>query len=694
MERRFPFTPLAQPGEAPLSVLRRGAIGNGHRSTLRYAFSVNPSLDHSMGTLGKLARNPHTYFETCEGIGLARNEVAAIAYDRAGRGKQDDVLWMGLSVRLDCLEFRRSKLCLACYQENGYASASWDHVASLACSKHRVLLDDSCPCCGAPWTPDGDPFACGCTREMMVALQRPCSERVATLMDHIIDTQDQAALTMLGHFWHLSEYWNEIGLTLAKAEVAEALAELIMGDWPTFAPDDIGDVLHPRVALAPLLSMRDRRCRKIAAELLAKRMPVIHATRLDDVLWPAATVQSVLNIGRVPFDKLVADQHIVPVEDGRYSAAAVNDLLSYVIAGSKSQHVGLPLDKLRGGQRRQSLAELIGMIKMKEIKAYSCPPQGGLADLRCVPKEPSPPAAFDGITLHEAAFRLGTNFESVRGVIRLKLLHATKGTALSAVQWGIREPSIAEFDEKFVFASAIAKRHGAAVTTVSSRLRSAGLRPVSGPGIDGGVTFLFMRDDVERIDLHQVLTQSYQSPAGRKRRADGESSRMIELLSSSEVARELGVSVRQLRDIVQHGWIAPIAIISRRQAFDPGAVRALQHRLDKDFLPIANAARRLGQTEAQFWKTWISTGVMRCHRFSRRAVIERVDLERAEVIWREAGSASSIAATLNRERWLCQNLMKMGQLPAAEMLGHGSKSVRLYKRDAPALSNYMIIKPR
>ena len=86
---------------------------------------------------------------------------------------------------------------MACYIELGYAPASWDHVASLACSKHRILLDDACPCCGVPWTPDRDPFGCGCDRETMVARQQPCSDRVASLMDHIIDIQDQNGLAML-----------------------------------------------------------------------------------------------------------------------------------------------------------------------------------------------------------------------------------------------------------------------------------------------------------------------------------------------------------------------------------------------------------------------------------------------------------------------------------------------------------------
>ncbi len=166
------------------------------------------------------------------------------------------------------------------------------------------------------------------------------------------------------------------------------------------------------------------------------------------------------------------------------------------------------------------------------------------------------------------------------------------------------------------------------------------------------------------------------------------------LLSSTEVAEKLGVSVRQLRDIVQQGWIEPVAIISQRRAFSPKTVHALQRRLRKDFLPLADAAQLLGQTKAQFHKTWISTGAMRCHYLSRKVLIQRVDLERAELIWRDFGSSSSIAAALNRNFWLCHALEKMGRLSAVETLGCGSKSVRLYKRDTPTLDNYRISIPQ
>lgn len=204
---------------------------------------------------------------------------------------------------------------------------------------------------------------------------------------------------------------------------------------------------------------------------------------------------------------------------------------------------------------------------------------------------------------------------------------------------------------------------------------------------------MFMRDDVERIDLHLVLTQPYQSPAGRKRRVDSELSMPVGLLSSTEVAEKLGVSVRQLRDIVQQGWIDPVAIISQRRAFSPKTVHALQCRLRKDFLPLVDAAQLLGQTKAQFQKTWISTSVMRCHHFSRKVLIQRVDLERAELIWRDFGSSSSIAAALNRDFWLCHALEKMGQMTAVKTLGSGPKSVRLYKRDTPMLEDYRIRTP-
>ncbi|TCJ11603.1 hypothetical protein EZJ19_15120 [Parasulfuritortus cantonensis] len=128
--------------------------------------------------------------------------------------------------------------------------------------------------------------------------------------------------------------------------------------------------------------------------------------------------------------------------------------------------------------------------------------------------------------------------------------------------------------------------------------------------------------------------------------------------------------------------------MSRHQVFSRDAVLSLKQQLGRNYVLLSEAARKLGQTEAQFRKTWITTGIVQCHSYPGQKLIHCQDLDRIRAIWSEAGSASSIGDDLKRRRWLCPNLTKMGQLSEVTQLGTGPQKVRLYPRSAPVLQHY------
>ena len=688
MMSTLPFRPIPQAGESPLSVLRRGALGNHHGSALRFAYALNPALDHSPSGLASAARSIDLRACIFEPMGIPSEEADKVSYGRVGRAKLDALVWNRLQVPIGDLQFRQSRICVACYVEDGYAHSAWDHVATLACPKHLVLLDDACPCCGAPWKPAGDPLACGCAPDEMAARQQPCSARVASTMQRILDAGDQAGLSVMGHLWQLAGLWSALGLDLSRADTADVLAALSREEWPTLSVQNDGVLLHPRVALAPLLAATDPACSATARELLRRAMPVIRVPKLDQVRWPASVARAVLGLGRVPFEKLVQEGHAVADADGLFTAATLNELLWIVAGRLDAKQPMLPLATLRAGKRRESLAALVSKIKAGDIVSHYCPPPDGLSGLHCAVGESAEPEASEGVTLSAAAVQLGTNEESVRRAIKLQLLPASKGSATSAVQWTIDPAALEAFQAKNVFASEIARQHGVSVTTIANRLRSAGLEPISGPGVDGGATFIFKRPDLMRLDLPTVLVGPYRSPGGRKKGPAGHSATQPGHVAGHEAAQALGISVRHLREVIKAGWISPSASDARRQVFDRDAVAGLQLRLGRDFVPLEEAACMLGQTAAQFRKTWVVTGTLQAHRFADRTLVEAAGLDRAREIWREMGSASSIARGLNRRRWLCPNLATMGQLPAPTRLGTGARQVRLYPRGSPALQRH------
>lgn len=137
-------------------------------------------------------------------------------------------------------------------------------------------------------------------------------------------------------------------------------------------------------------------------------------------------------------------------------------------------------------------------------------------------------------------------------------------------------------------------------------------------------------------------------------------------------------------------WLSPANSPRRKQQFCSTAVDELKLRIANEFIAVDAAAQLLDQTPNEFMRTWISTGMVRCHSFARKRLIERTEFLRVQEIWEKEGTASSIGKRLRRQRWLCPNLTKMGQLGIASLLGSGTRTVRLYRRTEPIFERYEI----
>lgn len=647
MSRRLPFTPRAQPGESPLSLLRRGALGNGHHSTLRFAFAVNPALHHAPTALGTLARNPEVFRATGRGMGLTDDEIAAISYQRSGQGEKDDVFWHGLPVETGDLQFRRTKLCMACYLEQGFALAEWDHVCAVACAKHHALLTDACPCCEKPWSYIRDPLACGCDPAEIIRRQPPCDPLAASLLRRLIEARDGAGLRLLGKLGGVIRFWRHMGLAMSAAWTAVALQRLHTGTWPQ---QDRGRCrgeasLHPRVALAPLLAAGGE-YHEHARRLLSQAAPTLMLETPTDVRWPTSLAEAVLDTGRMSLRRLVECGNLAKNAGGTVSALQINAVL-----------LTAPLVQRRSAQS---------------------PPR----------KLVDPRIERSRITIADAAAHLGTNTESVRSVMRSGLLLATQGDENSGVRWNIDARALDTFHERYVFASAIATQLGASRTTLSSRLRSAGFAPISGPGIDGGATFLFRRGDLDGVDLGAIVSTPYRSPAGRKA---GETKRKFEReMNMRDTAAVLGISARQLGPVVSEGWIKPREFHARPWRFDRSAVRRLARNVRDRYCSIDLAAEKTGQSVRAFRRTWIETGFAQGSSFAGRVLIRVEDQQRIEAAWRDLATSSAIGNNLGRTRSLCPNLQKIGRMPSPVVLGTGTRKVRLFRRDAESLARYAI----
>lgn len=689
MTSRMPFTPRTQPGESPLSLLRRAAHGNGAPSALRYAFSFNPQLDHSETALGTLARNPSLLQATAESMGIPQDEIDQAIYERSGFHGQERLTWNGLQVLPGDLSFRRAKTCMACIQQHGYARSEWDHRASIACAEHLVLLESECPVCHVPWTHDEGLLSCQCSLDQMRHHSIPVPESAASLLSRLISAKDQIGLALLTVVERLLAWWSLLGLAESALAKALAMRDLHGGHWPAEVTLPVHrQALHPRVALAPLLTSPMPEARSLAARLLKQTPPAMTAVAPERTVI-AQHAMKILGVQRVAFAKLVRDGRVGKT-DGGFLISDLNRLL--LIATGRPADGQRPLADLRAGKVPMSLSNLLEEIETGRIVNFHFPLDSGLQSLQAVAPAQSALALPAGcMTLAEVAARIDIHPEYVRSVIKSGLLPAKRGWAASGVQWLVQHDAVEQFDADYVFASRLATSLGAAATTFASRLRSAGLLPVSGPGIDGGLTYLFRRSHVDALDLAAILSGPYQSPAGRRRGSTGGA---IETWSWTETARRLGISSKQLHQVVADAWLAPIALTARVKRFDPPAVRSLQHRLANEYRSISASAAVCGQSPDQFRRCWIDSGVIAAHRFGDLRLVAVADLDALRRRHGGLATASEIGRLAGRPRTLCSNLEKIGAIEVADVVGTGTRKVKLYSRSASVLSRLLPANPR
>jgi len=684
------FTSKAGAGEAPLSLFRRAAAGNGLRSTLQFLHGFARAVEHSESQLGALARSPELFRKVARAAYLDHSDVESVVYQRVGHAREDDLLWQGLRVDVSALHFRHAKTCVACLLEDGYAHQEWDHRAAVACPRHAVLLETACPVCRRPWTWDSDPLSCGCDPKAMQARFVAVPTQVASLLHRIVAARDQVGLNLLDAVYRVVTWWDRLGVTWSSIGRALALERLHSGAWPS--PTDpisnpAGEPLHARLALAPLLSSPLPELQLLAQKLLLQPAAPLRGVLPETLTLPASQAMAVLGIRRVTFAKLVRDGHL-EITEGSVSTPSIHRLLLLTSAADVPVGKPLSLAELRGGSRRLSLSGALSGIESGRLAIFDCPAKAGLSGLRVVlPVPNSTLSAPLMLGLAEVAGLCAVHPECVRALVRVGRLKARKGNARSTTQWTFDKAEVDRFVSEFVFASVLAKKHGCAVTTFSSRLRSAGIEPVSGPGVDGGLTYLFRRQDVAGLDLQRIGTSDYRSPAGRKPISARTSSDDVSL---SAAAGMLGVSPRAMRKVVSGGWVQPAASVVRVQQYSTAAVEGLRDRLQQDYLPLSAAAEELGQSEFQFRRVWVGTGELQTFSFADQPLIRRSDFARIRELWKTHRTGPDIGRRLRRHLSVCGNLEKIGTLEPSHVLGARSRKVKLYDRGAQVLERYQL----
>lgn len=297
------------------------------------------------------------------------------------------------------------------------------------------------------------------------------------------------------------------------------------------------------------------------------------------------------------------------------------------------------------------------------------------------------------LTVDDLVDELGLYKDVIYRLMRVGLMSFRKRRINSRrPQRYVTREELARFRSQFVLPREIAVLHECNVTNLAERLMDAGVSPVSGPGIDGGLVYAFVRSHVERLDMDAVMRSTiYRTRCGRPKNGEqgirAEAERVY--LDAQDVANMLGdgISVQKVSRLVKAGLLRPVehsGKLGNKRYFTRDVVLSylLTYRDNPDLMRLDDVPRWLGNSRRRLEIDWIKPGRLALvedglgGRFAKRGDLEFIKGFRINAV-----STSELADLVGKTRHDVGNAIRLGKLSAVSGPGIDEFSNYMFDRE-------------
>lgn len=242
--------------------------------------------------------------------------------------------------------------------------------------------------------------------------------------------------------------------------------------------------------------------------------------------------------------------------------------------------------------------------------------------------------------------------------------------------------SIKKFNSNYICSPKLARDHNLRPSAhFTRRLKSFGIVPVGGPGVDGAKVYVLQRRDLDGIDFQRSRPGIIMISGARlcDSRDAGIQSR-IEAISMSEAARVLSITVPEAKVLVNRGFLQKVESPSIDVMILAGSFRSfLKKWNDKKLVELDSAAALLSETKMQFVMRWVATGIVKTVDLGLRICVHSVDISWLQGIKQRFILAPDCAKLWRIGRFALPNMEVRGLISSTRM-GDGGKA-RLYLRE-------------
>lgn len=678
--------PTALEDETPCSLLIRAAAKNGWDIFSLVAAFFGFYGDSSVRAIS----NRGEPLKACgQEIGISEEDLSVVCYQRASRLKGAGFVWNGLSVPFDSMRTKWAAVCTECLSADAvpYARKLWDHKFVRSCAVHKRLLCTSCPNCVKQLTQ---------LRTSIVIC--PCGYDLREHRSSLVEVESElilAAVTTKDS--NLLEAATQLATSLEAVAIAQsrlvanpsALACAVIANpstLPSILNDGTGtELMSTRIALRRLLpTISDSRVSRLfeacnAAHVFAVRGEwgsTLEGTVSGD------EAKSLLGATDRILRRIDEAGALVQARSGskkrtrEYPISSINRLLIKLAIAEKNQC--RPSRPLQGINVAKAMANLATGVY--ESNGYSLT-EGIKSLLLIVPVEIRPTES-NLLTIGELASKAGVHYESIRFLIKNRFLTAIQPQSCKK-PWLIEGGVAATFLSEFVFAGPLARSVGAGVTSFAEKLQARKVIPVSGPTIDGGLSYLFRRTDISALDLNEVATtRGYATRTGRKKKMPARTEPDKTSYSFSEAAKLLDVSVQLIRRLVSNKELAQVISLDREKSVTADSLNALlAMKSNSDVIEYSEANIALRETRGAFRRRWIATGFASAIKIGGSYYISREDFESIKSLKATHIEGANISQLNGLNRGHLNNQVKINSSVTALKVGKSRLTLNMFDKD-------------
>lgn len=564
----IPFIPISHSEETPVSFLTRLSLKIGHENVVDML--KHCSRIKSYKTLAVTCSRPQEYKSLMSSLGITVNYPQLI-FEDPGKGFHyryfDGFKIINRYFRGDLEAF-----CPDCLRSEPYWRRRWALRIYTICEKHGCELRDCCEKCNHPLT-----------------VERSCIYRCPKCDFNLQKTKSiyakEATKIIVRKLFSPTINQAEFMLTLnVFASVDKSLKELIpdrqkmditrlLINRPENAGSELKRILkkivlrmHPRIQYIALLMNAKT---ELAIEEALKELNGVDISTTNNwqtVYLTLSETAKVLNVSLQIVQKLIKYKILSVI--GKNSCRGIPSNLLIPLLNNSPEELRILIDKATGneaGLRYVSAAKAAELLRTNESIMWS------LVKTNHLKKE-------------------------------IKMVNGYKRNTIDI-------HSIESFKNKFAMPWSIAEKFGVHKQTISQRLRTLSIYPVSGPSIDGAVTNVFKISDLRKLTKTKVTNAKIHSNRYLNNQKKFKEKNYTSITS---VAKELGIGIRAVSKLTWEGVLKRIDPPNRGVLIEIKSVKKLQKKInDPAYMTLIDVRETTGLRPTPFWHYFISTGIIK-----------------------------------------------------------------------------------